>query len=88
MIDFDDCHRRYWRDHRKNPDAAIPVRGGDIIERDGRRYAVLRDADGKLVAAYEIVERLYTVRDAALIESFAPEPEPPREVAYGPRRRR
>jgi hypothetical protein len=42
----------------------IPVRGGDFIERDGRRYAVLFDADRVLVAAYEIVgERL---RAAAL----------------------
>jgi hypothetical protein len=37
------------------PDAEIPVRGGDFIERDGRRYAVLFDVDRKLVAAYAIV---------------------------------
>ena len=40
-------------------DAEIPVRGGDFIERDGRRYAVLFDVDRKMVAAYAIVgERL------------------------------
>jgi hypothetical protein len=59
MIDFDDVHRRYWRDQRGNREAEIPVRGGDFIERDGRRYAVLFDVDHKLVAAYAIVgERL------------------------------
>jgi hypothetical protein len=26
MIDFDDVHRRYWRDQRGNRDAVIPVR--------------------------------------------------------------
>jgi hypothetical protein len=52
MIDFDDVHRRYWRDQRGNRDAEIPVRGGDFIERDGQRYAVLFDVDRKMVAAY------------------------------------
>lgn len=67
MIDFDRVHDRYCRDQRGNRDAAIPVRGGDFVERDGRRYAVLFDADRVLVAAYEIVgERLRAAPLAAL----------------------
>jgi hypothetical protein len=37
--------------------------------RGGKKYAVLRGADGKLVAAYEVVERLYRVKDAGLVET-------------------
>jgi hypothetical protein len=70
MIDFDDCHRRYWRDHRRGAKAAIPVRGGDFVTVGGKRYAVLRDADGKLVAAYEVVERLWAVKDPAKVEQI------------------
>jgi hypothetical protein len=54
VTDFDDVHRRYWRDQRGNPDAAIPVRGGDIVERGGRTYAVLFDADRAVVAVYQL----------------------------------
>jgi hypothetical protein len=36
------------------PDAAIPVSGGDFIERGGRRYAVMFDVDRMMVAAYAI----------------------------------
>jgi hypothetical protein len=54
MTDFDDVHRRYWRDNRGNPEAAIPVRGGDIVERGGRTYAVLFDADRAVVAVYQL----------------------------------
>jgi hypothetical protein len=63
MIDFDDVHRRYWRDHRGDPDAAIPVRGGDFVMRGGKRYAVLYDSDRNPVAAYEVVERLFAAKD-------------------------
>jgi hypothetical protein len=55
MIDFEDVRRRYWRDQRGNRDAEIPVRGGDFIERDGGRNAVLFDVDRKMVAAYAVV---------------------------------
>jgi hypothetical protein len=41
VTDFDDVHRRYWRDNWANREAAIPVRGGDIVERGGHTYAVL-----------------------------------------------
>jgi hypothetical protein len=89
MIDFDDAHRRYWRDCRNDPDAAIPVRGGDFTVRKGKRYAVLYDADKKLVAAYEVVERLFAVEDAALVEALAaPQPEPLPVHAEPPLRRR
>jgi hypothetical protein len=44
----------YWRDQRGNRDAEIPVREGDRIERDGRRYAVLFDIDRKMMAAHAI----------------------------------
>jgi hypothetical protein len=54
MIEFNDVRRRYWRDQGRNPDAAIPVKGGDFVERDGQTYAVLYDCDGKPVAAYRI----------------------------------
>jgi hypothetical protein len=54
VTDFDDVHRRYWRDQRCNPEAAIPVRGGDIVERGGRTYAVLFDADRAVVAVYQL----------------------------------
>jgi hypothetical protein len=60
------CTRRYWRDQRGNRDAEILVRGGDFIERDGRRYAVL-DVDRKMVAAYAVVgDRLRAVPLASL----------------------
>jgi hypothetical protein len=62
--DFGDAHR-YWRDHQGVGDARIPVRGGDFVTRDGKRYAVLKDADGKLVAAYQVVERLFAVKEEA-----------------------
>jgi hypothetical protein len=39
VTDFDDVHRRYWRDNWANREAAIPVRGGDIVERGGHTYA-------------------------------------------------
>ena len=58
MIDFDDVHRRYWRDQRGKPRPEIPVRGGDLIERDGRQYAVLFNAEKEVVATYEIVGSL------------------------------
>jgi hypothetical protein len=75
-VDFDDIHRRYLRDQRGNPRPEIPVRGGDFVTRDGKPYAILRDADGKLVAAYEVRECLFAVKDSALIEALAtPEPE-------------
>jgi hypothetical protein len=70
-IDFDDVHRRFWRDHRGDPDAPIPVRGGDFVTVGGKRYAVLKDADGKLVAAYEVVERMFKAKDMALVEDAA-----------------
>ena len=83
VIDFDDTHKRYWRDQRGNPRPEIPVRGGDFVTRDGKRYAVLRDADGKIVAAYEVVERLFAVKDPAVIEALAlPEPAPEPRVDH------
>jgi hypothetical protein len=54
VTDFDDVHRRYWRDNWANREAAIPVRGGDIVERGGHTYAVLFDADRKPVAVYRL----------------------------------
>ena len=54
MIEFNDVHRRYWRDHGKDPNAAIPVKGGDFIEREGRRYAVLFDCEKAVVAVYQL----------------------------------
>ena len=53
MIEFNHVHARYWRDQRGNPDAAIPVKGRDIVEREGRTYAVLFDADRAVVAVYQ-----------------------------------
>jgi hypothetical protein len=74
MIDFDDTHRRYWRGHRGDLNAAIPVTGCDLVTRGGKRYAVLYDADRKPVAAYEVVERLFAVKDEGLVETLsAPE---------------
>jgi hypothetical protein len=57
---------------RGNRDAAIPVRGGDFIERDGRRYAVLFDADKALVAAYEIVGERLKAAPLGLVTHFKP----------------
>jgi hypothetical protein len=54
MIDFEDVHRRYWRDNWANREAAILVRGGDIVERAGSSYAVLFDADHAVVAVYRL----------------------------------
>jgi hypothetical protein len=54
VTDFDAVHRRYWRDNWANREAAIPVRGGDIVERGGRTYAVLFDADRAVVAVYQL----------------------------------
>jgi hypothetical protein len=53
-IEFDRAHARYWRDQRGNLDAEIPVRGGDIVERDGRCYAVLLDVEKAVVAVYRL----------------------------------
>jgi hypothetical protein len=53
-IEFDKVHARYWRDQRANPRPAIPVKGGDLVERDGQTFAVLYDCDHRLVAAYRI----------------------------------
>ena len=79
-VDFDDTHKRYWRDQRGNPRPEIPVRGGDFVTRDGNRYAIPHDADGKLVAVYEVRECLFAVKDSALIEALAtPEPLPAEE---------
>jgi hypothetical protein len=71
----DDTHRRYWRDQRGNPNAEIPVWGGDVIERGGKRYAVLYDVDRKPVAVYEVVERLFAVKDAAVVEALTTQVE-------------
>ena len=54
MIDFDDVHRRFWRDHGGDSDAAIPVTGGDWVEKDGQSYAVLFDCDRGVVAVYQL----------------------------------
>jgi hypothetical protein len=54
VIDFEDVHRRYWRIERGNPEAAIPVRGGDVVERGGLRYAVLFNSDRAVVAVYRL----------------------------------
>jgi hypothetical protein len=63
-------HRRVWRDQRDNPDAEIPVRGGDFIERGGQRHAVLFDVDRKMVAAYAVVgDRLRAVSLAPLADA-------------------
>jgi hypothetical protein len=66
MTDFDDVHRRYWRDQRGNPEAAVPVRGGDIVERGGRTYAVLFDAERKPVAVYQALVVVYRLAGAKL----------------------
>jgi hypothetical protein len=59
MIEFNDVHRRYWRDQRGNPRPEIPVKGGYFIEQNGKTYAVLFDSDHKPVAAYRVAgERL------------------------------
>jgi hypothetical protein len=81
MIDFDDAHRRYWRDHRSNLKAAVPVRGGDIVERAGCRYAVLSDADRAVVAVYRLAGRRprlmrTTGNEAAEVAEIAAREEP------------
>jgi hypothetical protein len=73
VVEFDRVHDRYWRDHRRDPHPAIPVRGGDIVVRDGKRLAVLRNVQGEIVAAYEVAERLFKA-DVSL-DALAPEPE-------------
>jgi hypothetical protein len=92
MVDFDAVHKRYWRCYGRDPDAPIPVRGGDIVERGGKRYAVLHDADGKMVAAYEIVERLFALKDPALVVALITQVEevgqPRADHADQPRRNR
>jgi hypothetical protein len=53
------------RRHRR-----IPVRGGDFIERDGWRYAVLFDVDRKMVVAYAIVgDRLRAAKAGELFRA-------------------
>jgi hypothetical protein len=70
MIDGDDIHRRHWRDMRGVLKPAIPVRGYDIVAKGGERYAVLKDVDGRIVAAYEVVERLFAAKvDLAVLSS-------------------
>ena len=54
MIEFNDVHRRYWRDQRGNPYPHIPVKGGDFVQRGGKTYAVLFDSEGKPIVAYRI----------------------------------
>jgi hypothetical protein len=73
-VEFDRVHDRYWRDQRGNPRADIPVRGGDLFERDGQTYSVLFDCDQRLVAAYRLAgERLMrTTLGAAAIAAARP----------------
>jgi hypothetical protein len=53
--------------------------------RGGKKYAVLKDVDGKVVAAYEVVERLYAVKDEGLIADIGRASE---EARAPPRRER
>ena len=54
MIEFNDVHRRYWRDQRSNPQPDIPVKGGDFVEHGGSTYAVLVDSEKAVVAVYRV----------------------------------
>jgi hypothetical protein len=76
MVDFALAHRRYWRTYGKDPNAGIPIPGGHVIEKNGKRYAVLYDARRKPVAAYELREQMFALKDQSLVEALTQVEEP------------
>jgi hypothetical protein len=87
MLDFDNVHKRYWLDQRHNPTPAIPRAGGEFMMHAGRRYAVLFDVDHEPVAIYEVVERLFAVKDGSTMLEHARELRAPDRRARLPRER-
>jgi hypothetical protein len=75
MVDFDEAHKRYWKDQHGYSGAQVPMRGGHVIVRDGKTYAVLFTNEDEPVAAYGIIERLAAV-DPRFVATFTvPKPK-------------